>query len=237
VHKTPPRFLGLVGARPDERTLPLSQRLENYRDTEASALAIFTSGNGLELLHSKAIPHWGWVAFWIGALFPIYFIPVVLPGLEAWMDMQFGRLSFSMPFGILALLMLVSRTGRMFVHLLQRVFPLCAFAWWVGFSVRGATTGEWSLAALWGAAFTASTLLLWFRTRLFLRGFITVFAACAIDPALACIHSDNRGAVHAKTYAECVVAGYQSLAVTLGLDVAVVLFLIGRQLANNAFAW
>ena len=31
VHKTPARFLGLVGATSDARTLPLSQRLENYR--------------------------------------------------------------------------------------------------------------------------------------------------------------------------------------------------------------
>jgi hypothetical protein len=51
------------------------------------------------------------------------------------------------------------------------------------------------------------------------------------------MHSDTRGAVHAKTYTECVVAGYQSLAVPLVMNSAVVLFLIGRQFANNASAW
>jgi len=137
------------------------------------------------------------------------------------MGIRFGRLSFSMPFVIPALLILVSRTGRMFVHLLQWVFPLCAFAWWVGFAVRAATTGDWSLAALWGGAFTATTLRLWFRTRLFLRGFIGIFAAVAIDPALACIHSDTRGAIHAKTYTECVEAGYRSLAVPLVMNGAI----------------
>ena len=31
LRKTPPSWLGLVGGRLDERTLPLSQRLENFR--------------------------------------------------------------------------------------------------------------------------------------------------------------------------------------------------------------
>jgi len=91
VHKTPASFLGLIGASPDERTLPLSERLDNYRDTEASALAIVTSGNGLELLHSKSVPRWSWAIFWTAVAAAIFFF-TRFPGLEAWFDTEFGRL-------------------------------------------------------------------------------------------------------------------------------------------------
>ncbi|KAJ1466863.1 hypothetical protein T484DRAFT_1921989, partial [Baffinella frigidus] len=52
--KTPPRCFGLIAPGPDERTLPLSERLECYRDTESSGMASLTSGNSVELFHTNA---------------------------------------------------------------------------------------------------------------------------------------------------------------------------------------
>ena len=35
--------------------MALSQRLEQYRDTEASGMALLSSGNCVELIHTKAL--------------------------------------------------------------------------------------------------------------------------------------------------------------------------------------
>jgi len=154
------------------------------------------------------------------------------------MDMEFARLSVSMALAILAPLPLVTRTGRMFVQVLQWEFPLCLFGVWVGFAFRGATTGDWTLAGFWAVVFSANASLLWFRTRLFLRGwFVTMFVAVAINPTFACINYGTLRAVHFKTYNECVEADYQTLVLILSSIAAFLLFLIGRQFVNDTFAW
>jgi len=40
VKQTPPRFLGLIGAKVDQRTLALSTRLEGFLDVEANTFAV-----------------------------------------------------------------------------------------------------------------------------------------------------------------------------------------------------
>ena len=40
VKETPPRFLGLIGAKVDQRTLALSTRLEGFLDVEANTFAV-----------------------------------------------------------------------------------------------------------------------------------------------------------------------------------------------------
>ena len=154
------------------------------------------------------------------------------------MDVGFARLSFSIAIAIHALISLVSRPGRIFAHLLQLWLPATMFAAWIGFAFRGATTGDWTLAGFWAVVLSANILVLWFRTRLFLRvWFITLFVAFAMHPTVACIHYATLRAVHFKTYNECVEADYQALAVILSSVGAFILFLIGRQFANDAFAW
>jgi len=237
MHKTPARFLGLIGPRPDERTLPLTERLENYRDAEASAMALATSGNGMELLHSKAVPRWCWVAFWTAASVAFFFIPA-LPGLEAWFDLEYSRLTYAIAYGVAALLPLISRSGRVFVHGFQWGGPFYLFQMWVGFAFDGVTSGHWAVAGFWGPLLFFEAFHLLFRKRLFL----SVFFVCGIlglmlHPAVACFHYGSIRASHFATYAECGVTSYTALAPIYGLFCVFLLFLIGNKCANNMLTW
>ena len=208
-----------------------------YRDSEASALAIATSGNGLELLCTKAVPRWCWATFWAAGATSSFFIST-FPGIEAWMEMEIGRFAFITAMAAIALLPLVSTSGRMFVRLLQWGLPASSITVWLGFAFHGFTTGDWTLAGFWGAFMVSWYSLLWFRTRLFLRGwFTTGCLAFGIYPTFACINDHTHGSVQSRTLNECITANYQALAVMLGLIGAFVIILVGREIANNALAW
>ncbi|KAJ1474238.1 hypothetical protein T484DRAFT_1833138, partial [Baffinella frigidus] len=230
LHTTPPRCLGLVGPSPDERTLPLSERLENYRDTEASALAIVASGNGLELLHSKAVPRWGWVVSWTAISLALFFWPRE-PGMEASFQREFGRGYISILVGMTGLLPLVSRTGRMFVHLLQWWIPvyMCGL-WFAVYGYTAATTGRLATAGFWAPLVPVNIVLLWFRERHFLSGFfIAACLAFAVVPVVSCVHFDTIAAAGYETYSQCAKTTYQATAVILVGAFSACLLLIGRK--------
>ena len=209
-----------------------------YRDSEASALAIATAGNGLELLCTKAVPRWCWSSFWAAAAASTFFIGV-FPGFEAWMEMEIGRFAFITAMAAIALLPLVSTSGRMFVRLLQWGLPASSITVWLGFAFHGFTTGDWTLAGFWLALMCSWFSLLWFRTRLFIRGmFTTGSVAFGLYPAFACINDGGTlRFVRSRTLNECLTGNYQALAVTLCLIGAFALILVGREMANNALAW
>ena len=203
MHKTPPGLLGLVGPRPDERTLPLSERLERYRDTEASAMALATSGNGLELVHSKAVPRWCWLVFWTTAAVAV---SIFLPALAGLAD--FAR-AYTILFGAAALLPLASTTGRAFVQHCQWGGPFYFFVMWFGFAFQGFAAGRWATAGFWGPLFCFDVFLLLFRKRLFLCGvFITLLLGLAVNPPITCVYFDSLRAVQFATYSECVATKY-----------------------------
>ena len=206
-------------------------------DTAASGMAIASSGNGLELLHSKAIPHWGLVALWI--VFAVGILTFLkVPGLEAWCDSGVRRGALSTFLFITALLPLASRTGRMFAHLLQCWFPVYASGMIAMFAFEWATTGHWALLPLWATGLGASAALLMFRKRLFLSGFaIAMSLGFALHPAVACVDYATMRPAHFATYPECAAAQYREMAPLLGLIALLFFFLIGRTLANDASAW
>jgi len=137
--------------------------------------------------------------------------------------MEFARLSFIMAMATLALLPLVSTTGRVFVRLLQWGIPACSLTVWLGFAYHGVTTADWTPAAFWMTFMISWYLLLWFRTRLFLRGWFTMGClAFGLYPTFACINDGFRS----KTLNECLTANYQALALMLGLIGAFVLILV-----------
>ncbi|KAJ1472097.1 hypothetical protein T484DRAFT_1841630, partial [Baffinella frigidus] len=200
-------------------------------DTEASALAIATSGNGLELLQSKL------ATFWIAAATVASSVSG-FPGLEAWMHMDLARLSFIMAMTTLATLPLLAPSGRTFVLLLQWGVPACTTVVWLGFAFHGFTTGDFSLAGFWAAFMAVWFSLVWFRTRLFLRGFfITGCLSFFTCPTFACINYQKLRAVPYATYDQCIQAEYRALAAILGLTAVFVLILVGREFANNALTW
>lgn len=115
-----------------------------------------TSGNGLELVHSKVAQRGGWVAFHLALASAMLFIPT-FPGLDAWFATEFGRIYCAFDFGIIIAVTLVSRTGRMFVHLFQWWLPVHLFGLWVGIVFEGLTTGNWAFAGAWGAVFSSGS--------------------------------------------------------------------------------
>ena len=213
--------------------------MENYRDTEASALAILTSGNGLELLYSKAVPRWGWVAFWTAFSAAMFFIPGAATGAESYFDTEFGHFAYAICFACTALLTLVSPTGRAFVHLFQWWFPANAVGMWFGvvFEEPPTLTVNWALAGFWGPVMAGWIMCLWFRKKLFLAWFVlTCFLGFALHPALTCVRYETFRCAHFTTYTQCFDAGYENTAPFLYLVGSLGLVLFGRKLANDAWA-
>ena len=199
-------------------------------------MAFATSGNGLELLHSKAVPHWWWAAFWAALAVAMFYIPGV-NGVQAWLDTEFGRVIYSIICGITALLPLVSRTGRMFVQMLQWWFPAYAVVLWLGPAFDAATTGRWALAVVHGLGLLGAVALLMFRKQFFLSGFVIGSLLCfSLSPAVDCVDYETVRSAHFKTFNECAASGYETVAPILWLIGFFVLILIGRKFANDALA-
>ena len=124
------------------------------------------------------------------------------------------------------------------MHLLQWGIPAYTFTVWMGFAFHGVTTGDWTLAAFWAPVIFSWYFLLWFRTRLFLRGWLaTCCLAFGLYPAFACINDGTLSTVHSRTLNECLMGNYSAFAVRLCLIGAFVLILVCREIANTAFAW
>jgi len=201
-------------------------------------MALVASGNGLELLHAKAVPRWAWVVMWTALAAALMFWPR-LPGLEATFQVEFGRGYVTAMCVVTGLLPLVSSRGRMFVRLLQWWLPfLLSAVWFVFLGYEGVATGKWALAGLWSPILTADVTLLFFRERLFLSVFfLTAFAGLALGPTVSCFYYDRMDGANFASYGACAESSYQGFAITLWGIGSCCLFLLGRKFANDAWAY
>ena len=146
--KTPARFLGLVGARPDERTLPLSTRLERFRDTAASGTALLTSGNCKELVHTNAAVRWSFVVFC--TVFAGVFGAPLAGSHAAWGAVEIANLALAVSWGIGAVLPLACSTARSYAD---------AFVMWAACGFISALIW-WGAQGLYGTVATSAPLFL-----------------------------------------------------------------------------
>ena len=205
-----------------------------YRDTEASAMAVAWAGNGLELLYSKLVTKLVFMALFTAMGVLISSMPA-LPGMEAWYDLEFSRPFFASVFGILVLLPLVCRTGRMFARVFQWWGGVFLLAWTAPFVVGWAATGQWALVALWGPIVSANVVVLHFRQGLFMRFFAVSFLpSVVLQPAVACAHYDTHRAGPFRTFAECADASYLGMVPLVLVLGSWTLLRIGSKFANDA---
>ena len=190
-------------------------------------MALATSGHGLELLHSKTVPRWCWVAFWTAAAVAVgIFIPAIF-GLAGYSQ------TYAVIFGAIALLPLVS-TGRKFVHLCQWGGPVIFLMIWFAFARQGFVAGRWVAAGFWGPLLCFDVFLLLFRNRHFVCGvFITLLLGFVVNPPLACVYFGTLRAARFATYAACVVTKYRTFAPLYSLLGSFLLFLVGHKYAND----
>jgi hypothetical protein len=205
-----------------------------YRDTEASAIAVAWAGNGLELLHSKLVSKLVFMALFTAMGVVLSTFPA-LPGLEAWYDLEVSRPIYASFFGLLVLLPLICRTGRVFVHALQWWLGFTFLSWGASFVVGWAATGQWALAALWVPVALANVVVLRFRRGLVIRfAGISFLSGVVLQPAVACAHYDTHRAGPFKTFPECADASYRGVVPLLLLMGSYVLLRVGGKFANDA---
>jgi len=217
------------GPRPDERALPLSQRLERYRDTEASIAAIATSGNGLELYHTKIPGVFALVFISFGAV-------LLLLALSGIFSETAGRVFVvgAAMFTGAAFLPLFTSTARQFAALFSIFWPLVFLDISVAFLLDGLATQDLFFCVFWAPLFSAFCLVLLFRPGWYLRAitWITLLGWVAVPP-LQCIASANR---EASSYGECVATGYRTWAPIIGVFGVMSLDQLAQTLAKHTMA-
>ncbi|KAJ1474812.1 hypothetical protein T484DRAFT_1830917 [Baffinella frigidus] len=234
LQKTPSRLRGLIRSKPDERTLPLSERLDGYQDTEASAMAMATSGNGLELMHTKPVVRWCWLMVWVVFGGALYSDSVV--GLDFWGKTLAMKISLFVVTAGVGLLPLVTPTARMFVEALQMYVTFYFLFFSAQLFIEWAETGNGFLFWYWIPFFSACVFLVQFRKKYFLVGYlIIIFAGFGIQVPLMCATGSISYAY--DSYTDCVVRGYYQMAIIYLAIGSLILLLIVRKIANTVLAW
>jgi len=189
-----------------------------------------TSGNALELLHTKAAPRWGWVTLCIVGASVFGAGSGNVSGIHAVLAVALAVLFF-----VGASLPLLSETPRSFVH---------AFRWWwflffLGVSIQifcnSADSGNFLSLFVWPPLFIVSFLQLRFRPQRFLVVFFGVgFLGFVIQKLFECISDTER------TFGECVEKWSQLQTSWADADLyvfaGVVLVLLGRKFVNDFLA-
>jgi hypothetical protein len=216
------------GARPDERALPLSARLERYRDAEASVLAFATSEHSLELFFTF-LP---WVFQSLCVAFGVGFVLLALSGIFS----EDGATVFIVGGGYLVsgvFLPFFTRTARQFVAAVQWWLVPTFLIWLVGCFVDGWASGDFFFFCFWTPLFTAIVLVLAFRPGWYLRAFTLVFLlGCVALPPLRCIVSWGT----TSSYGECVATGYQIWGPVAGVLGAQLLGALAQMWAKHTMA-
>eukprot|EP00290_Baffinella_frigidus_P041768 CAMPEP_0180287810 /NCGR_PEP_ID=MMETSP0988-20121125/13621_1 /TAXON_ID=697907 /ORGANISM="non described non described, Strain CCMP2293" /LENGTH=842 /DNA_ID=CAMNT_0022262261 /DNA_START=659 /DNA_END=3183 /DNA_ORIENTATION=+ len=226
-----PRCLGLICARPDERTLPLSDRLEGYSDTEASAMALMSSGNGLELLHSKTGFRWIWV---VG--FPVcgYVVAAFWRAriqVEIWGNPDFFFFAEVVLACVGGLLVPVCRTARTFVDALAWLLPAYFSTFIAAWALTWIQKGEFFFFCLWVPMLAVVIFFLRFRKHLVLWGFTgALFLGWSAAGPLMCIK--DCGTEVYSSYGECVLERYVNLLPLLLSFGVLIALLIAREVTN-----
>jgi len=234
VKKSEARFLGLVIPRADQRTLPISKRLECFRDEEASSLAIGTSGNGLELVHTKGVPRLTWFLAWMA--FCVAYVYAIV-GFEVWGARQSWLLTHAVCTIVVAVLPLVCRTARMFLDNLQWILPIYFMQGSAELAYEWLTTTTDSGFAFfwWSSLYTIITILLKFRRRYFILQFLgIVLIGYVARLPLKCLFHDSLICRY-STYNACLVGEFMKIAVLVVMIFCIVLLMTGRMVAS--FVW
>ena len=196
-----------------------------------------TSGNGLELLHTKTVPKCCWVVTW-AALVALH-VGMVLGAYGSGSGIQAGGLSFAGGVcAVVAVLPLTQPTARSFVDALTWWLPLLLLAYW-GFMLYAALqAGSMIFLVYWTPLFTTSIFLLQFRRRWFIVGFFGLGCLfwAFMSPVLCLAHASIES-MKSSTYGECVEAQYQDTAATLIIQGFFVGILLGRKFANDAWSY
>jgi len=205
LRKTPPGCMGLVGPQPDDRTLPISERLDRYRDTEASLFSIFTSGNGVELIHTKFLGNVVWAMLWAAVSESIFEIAMFRTGV--WGAPEILEFLHFMIVAGGMVLPLCCRTARMFVVAYLIWFP----AYYISMLLFLGAIGSFLAVVIRMPLFLFGCFLLKYRQRYFLRGACTTFFLGYLVDILADCAQDYTFHQWApsNTYDECVVFGMQ----------------------------
>lgn len=230
-----------MGARPDERTLPLSSRLERFRDTEANTMHVVVSGNGVELIHTKWVPRCFWITAWTA--FSLAFLTAV----TAWEVTDSTRLLMTIALVIqtvcalaAGVLPLACSTARVFGDSLQRYMPFYFFQMLVSSAVNWAATGNGFTFCYWLPFIIGIIGLLTFRRGLFLVGFLNlIFVGYSARAPFKCLayRAYQTADLEYLTYSECVVDQYGKYVLTIASLGSSLLFMLVREVVNYAWAF
>ena len=197
-------------------------------------MAIMTSGNGLELVHTKPVPRAGFAAAWV--VFAIALYTNCTIGLEAFGRNPSVKIPMTLVTAGLGLFLLVCGSARTYAVVMQWCYPGWILCFEAIYLFEWAVTGNACMLWLWSPIHLASVFLLTFRRRYFLVGFsVGAFLGFAGEvPVLCAMDSkDSTQFLFAyDTYAECVLFGYFQLWLVLGSVGGFVLFLVVQKIAN-----
>ena len=197
-------------------------------------MAIATSGNGLELLHTKPVTRVVFMAVWVFVAVALYTNCHI--GLEAVGRTPSVQIPLTLVTAGMGLLPLVCGSARTFAVAMQWCFPCYCLCFQAALFFEWAATGNAFMFWWWSTIFLSSVFLLTFRRRYFLVGYVVLFfLGCAVEVPLLCAmdSKDSTQFLFAyDTYAECILLGYfQSLPV-VGSVGGFVLFLVVQKIAN-----
>lgn len=193
-------------------------------------MAIATSGNGLELMHTKLVARFVWVIAWVFYAVVLYFNG--LYGLDVWKTTDFFLVTQTVMSVLVGFLPLVCRTPRMFVDVLSWFLPLFFYIFWCGAAFEWAQTGNGAVFWFYAPVMFEVPILLNFFRRYFLVAFwISIFVGyCALVPWVCATNS--KYTVDYDAFAACLVRGYQSMAPLIICVGTCLVFVLLRQLVN-----
>ena len=213
---------------PDERAMPLSERLERYRDTDASSAAFATSDSGLELMHTT-IP-------WFHVLVCVALCAVfLLLAFAGPFSTTVGR-GFLTAAGMYAggAFLPFCRTARQFVYWFQWWTPLIFLTFSVAFFLDGFTGGDLFMFVFWTPLLSAVSLILRFRPGWYLRAFSAIcLVGFVVQPLVQCI---DYGFLETSSYGECAATEYRTWWPMVGVFGLMTLVQLAQTLAKHAMA-
>ena len=201
-------------------------------------MAIATSGNGLELAHTKPVARVFFVAVWVLIAVALYTNCFVF--LEAVGRTPSVKIPLTLVTAGTGLLPLVCGSARTFAVAMQWCFPCYCLCFQAALFFEWAATGNAFLFWWWSTIFLSMVFLLTFRRRYFLLGYMVgFFLGFAVEVPLLCAmdSKDSTQILFAyDTYAECILLGYFQLLPVLGSLGGGVLSLVVQKIANYLMA-
>ena len=193
-----------------------------------------TSGNGVELLHTKAVPKWGWVVAWaVGAAF-------LGLAIDQSSGIELLFLWFMLGVAVVgAFLPLVCKNGRIFAEALQCWFLLLLLSTWGYIVFLANATGDY-VNLFWTPFFITIFCVLRFRPKWFLLGFFGIgFLSWVLIPPVKCIifAFTPPESEEARPFGECLEKECEKAAPMLSFLGCFVVVLLGRKFSNDVWSY